>query len=247
MRATEKLDLVDQIGRTLQAKYTFTEIDRFLAEFGISAPRDYSGNNSKWVYTKTALQGVAAQVLLTIAEELEIKVPAAAAKTVVAPRNWRGVTQFRLFISHISKDKSKALRLKDSLKPYGISGFVAHEDIHPTLEWQDEIERALRVMDAFIAIHTAGFSSSYWTQQEVGFAIGRDVKVISFKMGKTRLDSFPKSRLWRGVIGQLRRLQRKLKLYCLKTNRLLPNLWRLSAHKGYRRAQWPTCASGLPL
>ncbi len=39
-------------------------------------------------------------------------------------------------------------------------------------------------MDAFIAIHTAGFSKSIWTQQEIGFALGRGVKVISFKMGE---------------------------------------------------------------
>ena len=47
-----------------------------------------------------------------------------------------------------------------------------------------EIERALHTMDGFIAIHTAGFSQSIWTQQEVGFALGRGTKVISFKMGE---------------------------------------------------------------
>jgi hypothetical protein len=67
---------------------------------------------------------------------------------------------------------------------YAISGFVAHEDIHPTLEWQKEIERALFTMDAFLAIHTPGFKDSFWTQQEIGFAVGRGVKIISFKMGE---------------------------------------------------------------
>src|SRR5215510_6522648 len=47
--------------------------------------------------------------------------------------------QFRLFISHISSEKDKAARLKECLAPYAISGFVAHEDIHPTLEWQQQI------------------------------------------------------------------------------------------------------------
>jgi len=89
-----------------------------------------------------------------------------------------------LFISHISKYKDRATRLKQCLERYAISGFVAHEDIHPTLEWQLEIERALNCMDAFIAIHTPGFSSSIWTQQEIGFAIGRGLKIISFKMGE---------------------------------------------------------------
>jgi hypothetical protein len=93
-------------------------------------------------------------------------------------------TKFRLFISHIAKDKEKATRLKDCLASYAISGFVAHEDIHPTLEWQWEIERALYTMDAFLAFHTPGFKDSVWTQQEIGFAVGRGVKIISFTMGE---------------------------------------------------------------
>ena len=39
-------------------------------------------------------------------------------------------------------------------------------------------------MDAFIAVHTKGFSGSFWTQQEVGFAVGRGVKIISLRMGE---------------------------------------------------------------
>ncbi len=64
------------------------------------------------------------------------------------------------------------------------SSFVAHQDIHPTTIWQEEIERALHSMDGFLAIHTKGFSASVWTQQEIGFAVARGVKIISFKMGE---------------------------------------------------------------
>lgn len=39
-------------------------------------------------------------------------------------------------------------------------------------------------MHAFIAIHTKGFSQSFWTQQEIGFAVGRGTKIISLKMGE---------------------------------------------------------------
>src|SRR5215469_5029916 len=34
-----------------------------------------------------------------------------------------------------------------------------------------------------LAIHTPGFKDSFWTQQEIGFAVGRGAKIISFKMG----------------------------------------------------------------
>jgi hypothetical protein len=100
------------------------------------------------------------------------------------PANWRNTRRFRLFISHIASDKDKAMRLKSCLIQYSIDAFVAHEDIEPTLEWQPEIERALRTMDAFLAIHTLGFAMSIWTQQEVGYAVGRGVKIISLQMGE---------------------------------------------------------------
>ena len=67
---------------------------------------------------------------------------------------------------------------------FGMSAFVAHEDIEPTLEWQVQIERALHSMELFISIHTPKFNESIWTQQEVGFAVGRGVKIIALRMGE---------------------------------------------------------------
>jgi TIR domain len=185
MRVSDKLMLLDKVGRALQAKYSYEEIDAFFREFEISPPARNAGlPNSKWVYSKAALQGVPTDKLVKIAQELEVNVPLGQMAVAAPPRNWKDTSYFRLFISHISKDKDKATRLKDCLAPYAISGFVAHEDIHPTLEWQNEIERALYAMDAFVAIHTPGFSASVWTQQEIGFAVGRGIKIISFKMGE---------------------------------------------------------------
>jgi hypothetical protein len=178
------MDLLDQIGRELQRRFTFSEIDGFLSACRIDPPSDYSGTNSKWVYAKTALKDVTNSTLLEIATELELKPIVSGGVLALPPRNWQTESEFRLFISHIARDKDKAMRLKTCLSAYAISGFVAHEDIHPTLEWQVEIERALRNMDAFIAIHTKGFSESIWTQQEIGFAVARGVKIISLKMGE---------------------------------------------------------------
>lgn len=182
MRTTDKIALIDRIGRELQSRFGFDEIDLFLSEYGIGRPQNV-GYNSKWVYAKAALRGATDGLLLKIAEELEIPSPSGG-PVVRPPANWRETAGFRLFLSHISKDKLIATRLKECLSPHGIAAFVAHEDIHPTLEWQDEIERALRTMDALVAVHTPGFAQSIWTQQEVGFALGRGTKVISFKMGE---------------------------------------------------------------
>lgn len=183
MRVAEKLDLIDAIGRELQQRYTYVEIDAFLAEFGLEPPAQVS-SNSKWVYSKAALNGQSEELILRVAAELDITVGSSASGLIEPPENWRDTAEFKLFISHVSKDKHIATRLREALEKYSIAGFVAHEDIHPTLEWQGQLERALWHMDAMVAVHTEGFSASYWTQQEIGFALGRGVYVISFKWGE---------------------------------------------------------------
>lgn len=182
MRVTEKFNLIDKVARELQNRFTYTEIDAFLGEFGVPPPTNVT-SNSKWVYAKAALHSSTEQTVLRISQELDI-ISAASGLTVPPPRNWEGTALFRLFISHLSKDKDKATRTKECLDAYGIHSFVAHEDIHPTLEWQIEIERGLHNMDALLAIHTTGFKESFWCQQEIGFALGRNVKTISLEMGE---------------------------------------------------------------
>lgn len=91
---------------------------------------------------------------------------------------------YRLFLSHKTEDKVETAKLKSSLRKYGVSCFVAHEDIHPTKEWQNEIENALFSMDALVALMTKDFHNSFWTDQELGVAIGRGVPVISVKLGR---------------------------------------------------------------
>jgi hypothetical protein len=186
MRATERMDLLEKIGTELQSRYTFTDIDAFFAAANISTANveGWGGANSKRVYAKAVLARATERDALRVADELGLVTGPGLNAAAQPPANWQDTKAFRLFISHISKDKQIATRLKGALAAFGIAGFVAHEDIHPTLAWQDEIERALVTMDALIAVHTVGFSASMWCQQEVGFALGRGTKVISFKMGE---------------------------------------------------------------
>jgi hypothetical protein len=88
-----------------------------------------------------------------------------------------------VFLSHIAKVKKEAAQMKEQLALFGVSAFVAHADIKPTQRWQDEIKRALVSMDAFVALFTATFHKSYWTDQEVGFALARGVPLIAMKLG----------------------------------------------------------------
>lgn len=100
----------------------------------------------------------------------------------IQKRIW-GDEGFRVFLSHKNEVKKETAELKERLKVFGVSGFVAHADILPTKEWQNEIENALFSMDAFVALMTDGFHDSVWTDQEVGCAFGRGVPIISVKLG----------------------------------------------------------------
>jgi hypothetical protein len=90
---------------------------------------------------------------------------------------------FRLFVTHVSAMKMVAHSVKVALASYQIAGFVAHDDIEPTKEWQAEIESALRTMDALTAIITPEFVTSVWCDQEVGIAVGRGKLVVPLRDG----------------------------------------------------------------
>lgn len=97
---------------------------------------------------------------------------------------WGDESDVRLFISHRAQDKKAAAELKTACHRYGISGFVAHETIEPIKEWQSEIERALQSMDALVALITPEFADSNWTDQEVGWSMGRGVPVVPVRLGR---------------------------------------------------------------
>jgi hypothetical protein len=108
----------------------------------------------------------------------------AGGKASAASNLWEP-NHFQLFLSHLSEIKKQVGELQKTLRRYAVSGFVAHVDIEPTREWQDEIEFALLSMDALAAILMPGFKASNWTDQEVGAAIGRGVLVIPVMRGST--------------------------------------------------------------
>lgn len=184
MRPIERVNLLDKIGRELQSRWTFSGIDEFLKACGIDTSKQTSDVNSKWVYSKELLADEPEEKLIEIADELGLEHGYIARQdlSISDSKFWKP-GYFRLFISHISKHKDKAANLQRALLKYGISGFVAHEDIEPTKEWLVEIEKALLSMNALAAILTPGFRDSAWTDQEVGFAVGRDVLIIPIRHG----------------------------------------------------------------
>lgn len=100
----------------------------------------------------------------------------------LTPAFWQN-GYFRLFVSHVSDHGVIANELKESLAQFQIAAFVAHTDIQPTTEWQNEIESALRTMDALTAMLTPEFLNSCWCDQEVGYALGRNRFVLALRIG----------------------------------------------------------------
>jgi AbiJ N-terminal domain 5/TIR domain len=99
-----------------------------------------------------------------------------------SPTFWKPDT-LKLFVSHLAKNRKKIARLKAALDTWGVSAFIAHQDIEPSREWQAEIESGLATMDAMVAVVEPGFRDSAWTDQEVGYALGRGVDVIPLLIG----------------------------------------------------------------
>jgi hypothetical protein len=182
MKPLQKIKLINDIGKELQKRMTFTEIDSYFQTYGI--PTNHTPSFlSKYVYVKEVLPKVSDEIIIELATELEISHNFESKLPIVKDNSttfWKA-GHFKLFISHLSSFKKTVSHLKISLEKYGISAFVAHEDIEPAKEWQDEIEKGLFTMDALCAVLMPGFKESNWTDQEIGVAIGRGVLIIPIK------------------------------------------------------------------
>ena len=176
MNAFERLELIDRIGRELQSIMSYAEIKTYLKVHGVDTAKATSNVNSKWVYSKDLLSGEPEDIILRIADELKVPhnhVVTESGKVLEA--NFWEPFHLKLFLSHLSVFKVTTRKLQKALRKFGISAFVAHVDIEPTREWQNEIEAGLYSMDALAAILMPGFKESDWTDQEIGVAIGRGV------------------------------------------------------------------------
>lgn len=186
MKALDRLELIDRIGRELQSRMGYSDIATYLKARGVNTNKPTSGVNSKWVYSKELLTDEPDSRVIKIADELGVphKYVVADATRTLEATFWEPL-HFKLFLSHLSSFKKTTGQLQSALRRYGISAFVAHVDIEPTREWLDEIEAGLYSMDALAAILMPGYKESNWTDQEVGVAIGRGVLVIPIIRGLT--------------------------------------------------------------
>lgn len=88
----------------------------------------------------------------------------------------------RIFVSYSNEDRKNVGSLKKSLENLGFEVFIAHDDINPRSEWQEEIIKNLQRCDVFIPYLSNDFKNSKWTDQETGIAFAGDKLIISLQV-----------------------------------------------------------------
>ena len=67
---------------------------------------------------------------------------------------------------------------------------MAHDTIEPMAQWKAEILKGLETMEIMLAFVTDDFHQRTWTDQEVGFALGRNIPVLSLKLQQSDPEGF---------------------------------------------------------
>jgi hypothetical protein len=179
LTASQRVTLITGIAAELDRENR-SHIVAILHQFGVETETEDRIDNDK-AYILAMIKDSPDETLLALGEHFGVFV---AGKPVVpTPAFWeRGC--LRLFISHINKHRRFAGRLQSALMNYGITAFVAHKDIAPTKAWENEIIAALETCHALIALMHPTFHASSWTDQEIGYAMGRGVAVCSVMIGE---------------------------------------------------------------
>lgn len=187
-RVTYKTEIAHRL-----SPLSWPEVDVILDEFG--ADTEDTWNGGVFSYVVAMIKGLGDVQLQQLAAHLNIET---GEDSVLDPPGFWMEGRLWVFLSHLAKHKVFASELQAALATYGICSFVAHEDIEPDAEWQEEIEKALRTCDALVALLNEGFNKSAWADQEVGYALGRGVPVFSIRLDMAPYGLFGKKQAFNG-------------------------------------------------
>jgi hypothetical protein len=179
LSASQRVTLLKEIAARLSSE-DWSLIDVTLKHFSLPWSNEWHGNKDAYVLATTEDAGD--QALLELAQHVGFGFDTPAVQRIDPPFWHKGM--FRLFVSHLAAHRTFAGELQQGLRHFGISAFVAHNDIEATLEWQAQIETALATSDALVALLHDKFHQSKWTDQEIGFAMGRGIPVFGIRHGE---------------------------------------------------------------
>src|SRR5579864_2388178 len=175
---SQRVKLMSAISERLGDE-NWTLVDATLRAFSLPSTDTWNGTTSSYILRM--IEAASDQSLLDLAEHVGFQFDVKPIR--LDPPFWKK-GMFRLFVSHLSSEQAFAAGIQQGLLNFGISSFVAHKDVEPTSDWQTEIETALATCDALMALLHPNFHQSNWTDQEIGYAMGRGVPVFSMRFGQ---------------------------------------------------------------
>lgn len=179
----EKLALLRSLSNAL-AEHELGDVNLLLHEAGLTEIGWGAWYNEEWEPTLADKANTVLSVIRDLprpaVDELAVAVRELFAASIEI-RDSSDPEPLKLFASHLATQKVIVGGVGDELKRWGIELFVAHDSIEPDLEWQAEIERALRESHAGIVFLFPGFRESAWCDQEVGWLLGREVPCYALK------------------------------------------------------------------
>lgn len=192
MNRQQRIHCIKEIADKL-AEENWTYIDLVLHQYGLPTNETWNGSSAD-SYIIAMIKDADNETLSELSKQLNTT----AAKALhTRESSDQTENETKIFLSHLASSKKKIAKIKEELRWLGMTAFVAHKDIKPTKEWQDEIENALSEMDGFVAIIEPGFKESDWCDQEIGCAIGRKIPIVVIRSG---LDPY-------GFIGKYQAIQ----------------------------------------
>lgn len=188
LSAPQRAELIIRLLSTLFDR-DWNEIDVILTSFNLDG-LDLEDNPAFGVVhaqCRSSLQGADSMTLKQLADYLlgaEAVAPVVATHQPDVAEDLWGKGVVRIFLSHLAEERKFVGEVSDELKRIGLSSFVAHDDIDVSTEWQREIERALRTADVLVGLAHPDFTNSFWAQQEIGWALGREIPVLLIGLGE---------------------------------------------------------------
>lgn len=173
MKPGDRIEIKKKLAAEL-SKRDWPEIDLILSEFNQPTSDFWNGGDTPDAYVIDMLTRATDEDLTALAEYV---LGSAVAPIPEGTGPWSG-DSFRLFLTHLAREKSFVAGVQTVLEWEGIDSFVAHNDIEPSAEWVRSIDMALWTCDALAAFLHEGFGESAWCDQEVGFVFGRRKPLI---------------------------------------------------------------------
>ncbi len=173
---SQRIALIKEIAGRL-ATEDWPLIDLTLKQF--SLPWRDAWEGTKDAYVLRMIEDAQDESLVDLAQHVGFRFEDVTTRRIDPPFWRKGM--LRVFVSHLAAHRDFAGKLQESLLDFGVSCFIAHNDIEPTQEWQSQIETALATCDTLVALLHKDFHVSKWTDQEIGFAMGRGLPAFAVR------------------------------------------------------------------